>query len=308
MRWYDRKTGERIEGANLKIARENGHLPSVTGIINEMFHSYGLTRWKFRIDLEQLAHLNGTSQAGDAALAEYMGKQQRERISAEHSAMHDWIARAWDIRMRGYKRPDHPFWNIVDEVANQGISGDFIERRLVSSKLGFCGQPDAYSVDLIDWKFTTRGEGGYREKLFTHGIQLAGYNQLIPGGAKRWVNVIISAKDPNIFRVLGWSDWEKAHLGEVWKATYRLWCLRNKYDPRDDAVKMKGALQVRFKTVWEGLDPDQKRELAKAVGTRANYLSQIAHGHAKPSRRLISMLIEHCKDYEVQEAAEDFLE
>ncbi len=311
MRWYERKTGELVEGATLRDARKQGYLPSVTGIIGDMFHSYGLAKWRFKLDLQMLA---SQAERGiipmDVALAEYEGARAREEMMQDHTAMHERIAKAWsnvDIAPHCQESPVVEYLPIVSDLYRKGVTADCVEQRLVSQPLGYCGQPDAYGPDLIDWKFTTRGEGGYRDKLFAHGIQLAAYNELIPLGAERWINVIISAKDPAKFHILEWSKWEQAHLTEVWRCAFRLWCLRNKYDPRSDAAKMRGGNQMKFRTRWEALDPEQKKELAKRMETTTNYLSQIAHGHAKPGREMLRTLVKECEGYTREDAAEDLL-
>lgn len=308
MRWYDRETGEQVEGVTLREARRDGHLPSVTGVIHDMFHSFGLTRWRFKLEMQAVLDQVKCTGNVNEPLAAYEAKQEREQIMLDHTVMHERISEGWDVYN---KNPKHflslRYGSIFAELDRMEISAGNIEQRLISTRHGYCGQPDAYGPDLIDWKFTTRGAGGYREKIFAHGIQLAAYNQLIPGGAKRWVNVVIGAKNPSLFRVIEWSAWEQAHLTEVWNCAFRLWCLRNKYDPRDSSQKMKGALQMKFKTRWEGLDPEQKKELAKRMNTTTNYLSQIANGHAKPSRALIKALVQTCEEYSPEDAIEDLL-
>jgi hypothetical protein len=309
MRWFDRQTGEQVEGVTLREARRDGHLPSVTGVINDIFQSYGLARWRFKIDLECLADQMMRGEQIDMALAEYEGKMRRELIMSDHIGLHNDIGHAWECHIHGerMKRGAIDFSHICEELGKRDIDAPNLEERLVSSKLGYCGQPDAYGKDLIDWKFTTRGDGGFRDKILDHGIQLAAYADLVPGKVKRWFNVVISAKDPSLFRIIEWSEWEQAQLTETWRGAFKLWCLRNKYDPRDEQHKMRGALQVRFRDYWETLDTDQKKDLSKSVGSTSNYLSQIAHGHAKPSRRLIRLLLERCEGYTQQEAAEDLL-
>lgn len=44
---------------------------------------------------------------------------------------------------------------------------------------------------------------------------------------------------------------------------------------------------IEFKDYWQGLLPDAKASLAKRLHTSVAYMSQIAHGHRKPSRRLV---------------------
>lgn len=47
----------------------------------------------------------------------------------------------------------------------------------------------------------------------------------------------------------------------------------------------------KFKTVWVGLDPNEKRELARQMETSVAYLSQIAHGHARAGKHFTRILV-----------------
>lgn len=46
---------------------------------------------------------------------------------------------------------------------------------------------------------------------------------------------------------------------------------------------------ISFTDYWSGLDAEAKRDLANRLYTSVPYLSQLAHGHRKPSRRLVDL-------------------
>lgn len=47
--------------------------------------------------------------------------------------------------------------------------------------------------------------------------------------------------------------------------------------------------QMDFKDYWDGLAPDAKHKLAERLHTSYHYLSQLANGHRKPSKRTVEM-------------------
>lgn len=44
-----------------------------------------------------------------------------------------------------------------------------------------------------------------------------------------------------------------------------------------------------FKDYWQGLSKDAKNSLATRLHTSVPYMSQIAHGHRRPSKRLVEL-------------------
>lgn len=52
---------------------------------------------------------------------------------------------------------------------------------------------------------------------------------------------------------------------------------------------MREVTIVSFSDYWSGLDADGKRDLAQRLYSSVAYLSQLAHGHRKPSRRMVDL-------------------
>lgn len=51
------------------------------------------------------------------------------------------------------------------------------------------------------------------------------------------------------------------------------------------------AMKQKFDSIWMSLSAEEKRQLAKKAGTSVPYLSQVAHKHSGPSRKLMRKLI-----------------
>ncbi len=50
-----------------------------------------------------------------------------------------------------------------------------------------------------------------------------------------------------------------------------------------------------FKTHWQGLDAEQKLQLAKSVDCNKDYLSRVAHGHAN-----VSLILARCLSMDLE--------
>jgi transcriptional regulator with XRE-family HTH domain len=48
-------------------------------------------------------------------------------------------------------------------------------------------------------------------------------------------------------------------------------------------------MEITFTDYWATLSAENKRQLANRLHTSNAYLSQLAHGHRKPSRRMAEM-------------------
>lgn len=44
-----------------------------------------------------------------------------------------------------------------------------------------------------------------------------------------------------------------------------------------------------FRNYWRVLSPEQKKELAIKLHTSTGYLSQVAHGHRNPSKKMVAL-------------------
>ena len=67
-------------------------------------------------------------------------------------------------------------------------------------------------------------------------------------------------------------------------------------------------MDTEFKTYWRRLDPEGKDRLASELGTSRAYLSQIAHGHRKPSAAMAHKIAGACGAVTVRDLRPDFFD
>lgn len=243
--WY-RTDGSLVDGADLRQARKEGLIPSVTTIL-DILDKPGLTQWKMRV-----------------------GPDEADRVGAETSAegarIHDLVSQWLLLYMDGdYKRPlEMPGddWEVAAQVA--GIVGDdfrllqptleWLQENISSTHpvmsevslthpAGYAGTVDIACTDrngkrmIIDMKTRDIRTAKKRVKrYFEYGMQLGGYEGLVdPAGEEkhRWVSLIINRDAENPMCVpQEWNTPDKARSRQAFKALLVAWQAIKNFDVR----------------------------------------------------------------------------
>ena len=63
---------------------------------------------------------------------------------------------------------------------------------------------------------------------------------------------------------------------------------------KDNSVSMLDMTRISFDDYWMSQTADQKRALAERLHTSVSYLSNLAHGQRRPSRRFVDLANSVC--------------
>ena len=242
--WY-RTDGTLVDGADLRQARKEGLLPSVTTIL-DLLDKPGLNKWKLRVGPEE---------------ADRIGKE----TSAEGSRIHDMISQWILLYMCGdWERPlEEPgdAWEVA--AKKSGIVGDdfrllqptlewlwaSIDRKQavmtelsLTHQAGYAGTIDiaCHDIDgnrmIIDMKTRDIRTAPKRvEKYFEYGMQLGGYESLLDPAKEdehRWISLIINRDHENPLCVpQEWNAPSKRRSRQAFQSMVVAWQAIKNYNP-----------------------------------------------------------------------------
>jgi len=227
--WYTRD-GQSAHDADLKKARKEGLLPSVTGIL-EVMAKPGLEIWKQKQILLAsltLPRLMGESEDDYASRVMKDSKEQGSKAMELGTAIHSFAEdlASFNNQIRPIPEGYEPVCSMLREWINENLKGGLFELSMVSN-LGYAGRIDWCSPDLIvDFK-TSSNMVAYHE---SHCTQLTAYSK--GNLEKRLINVYISTDtlNPEI-RIKEWNMEEKGRAWEIFKACLSIWQNTKNYYP-----------------------------------------------------------------------------
>lgn len=244
--WYDKdgnphhfvpkKSGEGTRSTTIKDARENGWLPSVSGILQVMSKPQ-LERWKMvQACTAVLTAPRGIGEGVDAfmnrVLFEEKEGEQEAKIAADRgTAIHDAISNFLN------DKPFDPVWKVYVEAIRPIISAlgkiEWSEKVLVGD--GYAGRGDLClrnpdNLILLDFKTASKlpDKGSWDD----HRLQTSAYAATIhkPDRHVLTGNIYLSTKIPGETAFFVQEDWEETYE-QGFLTLLKHWQWANKYCP-----------------------------------------------------------------------------
>ena len=235
--WYTPE-GEPAHGADLRRARKENLLPSVTSVL-QVINKPELDIWKINNAIEtafKLERLPGETDKEYRSRIVLESKEVGSKASTLGTTVHQWV----EDFMAGNPQPIieelRPTMLILqDWLESQKWEGLIIEAPITDTALGYGGRVDLIGVlngrpTIIDWK-TTANKDGKLKPYPEYCWQLSAYGQGNPNFD--YINVMISTnpEKPGI----NIHQWETQDILDGWQAfrsCLEIWRIQRNYDPR----------------------------------------------------------------------------
>lgn len=253
-RWYSQK-GQSIEDvvakngngrkATLRDARkpENQWIPSVTTVLR-LLAKPELDRWKIKEHLKVAAKIpylphDDVGLWSDAVMlkaSEEMDKA-RDKGTEAHGEIDRFLLEPTelDYASSAYAKA------ATDALCDLGMMHWPLEvEKTLAVKCGeiwVAGKCDLVFPEqkiIVDWKTTSKScDGSERLGFDDHLIQLACYNMALFSGLGTVYNVFLSTSNPGKYEIVPWNEEETEWGFQMYSLMFRLWCLKNRYFPKD---------------------------------------------------------------------------
>ena len=254
--WYDQEGNARHEvkgkrgmrSTNLRDARKNGWIPSVSTVWSDVVSKPMLTRWKENNLMKFMHHKaiewaeDNQTFTDDPALIESLTKDARDSFSLHQKEL-------TDRGINAHQSLSIYFNSLGSDVIDLGDHASMI-KSVVAKLDQLCGKQDweseisfAHShgyggqVDLcsdefvIDFKTKDMSKVKDVKKMVydDHGVQLAAYDTGLGNSGRRLINLYIDVQSG---AVLEWEHEDTERYWDMFKHALELWKLIKKYDPK----------------------------------------------------------------------------
>lgn len=241
-RWYDPVTGEVRQDADLRVARKEKLVPSVTSVL-KIKDKPALDSWKRQeaiLASLTLPRIPGESEQ-DFAKRVIVDMDATSSSAAKiGTALHDFaetVTNSGAVRAPdGFEKVCSLLREWIDTNLGEGVA----EESMVSTEYGYAGRKDFSGMiqgkyGILDFKSQNVKPGTKPIFYPEHCYQLAAYAE---GKPMSLVNVIISTNALNpIIAVKEWSQEEAERGWSIFKHLLAVWQLERGYDPRQTALE-----------------------------------------------------------------------
>lgn len=236
--WYDPQTGESRHDADLRVARKEKLLPSVTSVL-QILAKPALETWKINqaiLASLTLPRLPGESDQDFAARVVRDFKEQSGAAADLGTRIHQF---AEDVTNGLHPQPVPGLEEVCEKLAvwiGENLGPGVAEESITNVELGYAGRVDWMGQDktgvplIVDFK-SNGNKDGKLAPYEDYCTQLAAYGEGAPG--TRYINLMISTnpKYPEI-RAHEWTGEEIARGWESFRACLKIWMIQKNYDPR----------------------------------------------------------------------------
>ena len=254
--WYDQEGNARHEvrgksgmrSTNLRDARKNGWIPSVSTVWSDVVSKPMLTRWKEN-HLMKFMHHSATLWAeknstfsDDPALIDVLTKEARETFSFYQKELTDRGINAHQSLSIYFNSlgsdvidlGDHALMirNVVAKLDQLCGKQNWESEKSFAHSHGYGGQVDLCSDEfVIDFKTKDMNKVKDVKKMVfdDHGVQLAAYDTGLGDSGRRLINLYIDVQSG---AVLEWEHEDTERYWDMFKHALELWKLIKKYDPK----------------------------------------------------------------------------
>ena len=242
--WYQ-VDGTLVDGANLRQARAQNLLPSVTTIL-DILDKPGLNRWKMMVGPEEAERVGAETSAEGARIHDLISQwiivyMNKEYVRPLETPGDDWEVAA---EQAGIFEEDFYMLQPTLEWLQENVSREHpvMSEISLTHPMGYAGTIDIACNDkdgnrmLIDMKTRDIKTAPKRvERYFEYGIQLGGYESLLDPAKEdehRWVSLIIN-RDPAKPMCVPqeWNTPDKARARRAFAALVAAWQAIKNYTP-----------------------------------------------------------------------------
>jgi hypothetical protein len=252
--WYDQEGSPRhevsgkngIRATNLRDARKNGWIPSVSTVWSDVVSKPMLTRWKEN-NLMKYMHIvsnlsDNQTYTNNPASIDALSKEARAAFSVHQKELTDRGINAHQslsiyFNSLGADVVDlgnHALMirNVVAKLDQLCGRQNWESEKSFANSYGYGGQVDLCSDEfVIDFKTKDMSKGADVKKMVfdDHGVQLAAYDTGLGDSGRRLINLYIDVESGN---VLEFEHEDTERYWNMFKHALELWKLIKKYDPK----------------------------------------------------------------------------
>lgn len=237
IRWYNPRTGRSCHGADLRAARREGLVPSVTEVMAIMAKPW-LERWKQEQCIISALTLTRHPDECDDEFCDriLMDSEDKARRAAGFGTE---IHAACEVINKGgaKPRPDSPILQHIEHYWNWWLKNVThvvaAEEVVVNPEAGYAGRCDmeAYLIEhnhvVCDIK-TQQVKGGKPNFYDSWGLQLAAYGK--PKGINKGVSIVINSEQPEPPYIKVWEDLSEHYT--AFEHCLALWRYEKGYYPK----------------------------------------------------------------------------
>tara|TARA_A100001037_G_scaffold262802_1_gene252651 strand:- start:13142 stop:13924 length:783 start_codon:yes stop_codon:yes gene_type:complete len=244
---YYTRTGAPAYGCGIKVAREEGLLPSPSTILSVMAKP-GLSLWAQRLAVETALEVGERVKAQVPDRADQIAQILSEAKAKSREAM-DLGTAIHDLAEDILKGQQHDstsrYAGWIQDYKARNILRTRSTEVVVSietPQIAFAGRVDAIvehqevGLSVLDWKSTKvpRSTSGKANPKWydTYLIQLAAYSYAIDGQPTP-ISVVVDTRpdDKSGLHEKIWNPIEVERGWKIFNLLYRLWCIEKKYEP-----------------------------------------------------------------------------